>query len=176
MRTVYLDLETTGLNSAEDEILEIGILADNGETLIDSLVRPRRHASWPEAQRIHGISPADVREAPALDDLRPGILAAVTGVRVVIYNAAFDSGFLRRELEASTEIRCAMLAFFRVFGQWSCYHNGWRWQRLHVAAAHVGFRWRGSRHRAIHYCAATRAVWRHLTEQTRGAGAPLMKA
>ena len=70
MRTVYLNLETTGLNSAEDEIVEIGILADNGEPIIDSLVRPQRHRSWPNAQRIHGISPADVQGAPILEELR----------------------------------------------------------------------------------------------------------
>lgn len=29
MRTVYLDLEATGLDRGEDEIVEIGILADN---------------------------------------------------------------------------------------------------------------------------------------------------
>jgi len=50
---VYLDLETTGLDPAADEILEIGILADDGTVLLDSLVRPIRHRTWPRAQTIH---------------------------------------------------------------------------------------------------------------------------
>jgi DNA polymerase III epsilon subunit-like protein len=36
MRTVYLDLETTGLDPRTDEILEIGILDDAGTVLVDS--------------------------------------------------------------------------------------------------------------------------------------------
>jgi DNA polymerase-3 subunit epsilon len=43
MRTVFLDLETTGLDPRTDEILEIGILDDAGRVLLDSLVRPERH-------------------------------------------------------------------------------------------------------------------------------------
>jgi DNA polymerase-3 subunit epsilon len=163
MRTVYLDLETTGLDPAEDEIVEIGILADNGETLVDSLVRPQRHRSWPKAQGIHGISPADVQGAPTLAELRPRIVEVVTGARVVIYNAPFDVGFLREELASAAAVVCAMRPFAKVYGEWSNYHGGWHWQKLHVAAAYVGFRWSGSSHRAIHDCAATRAVWRYLT-------------
>ncbi len=166
MWTIYLDLETTGLDPSEDEIVEIGILADNGEALVDSLVKPQRHTSWPKAQRIHGISPADVQRAPILKELRPRIVEAVTGALVVIYNAPFDVGFLRPELEATAEIRCAMRGFAEVYGEWSAEHGNWQWQRLHVAAAYVGFQWSGHSHRAIHDCAATRAVWRYLTDPT----------
>jgi len=165
MRTVYLDLETTGLDPAEDEIVEIGILADGGEALVDALVRPQRHRSWPKAQRIHGISPADVEGAPTLAELRARIVEAVTGARVVIYNAPFDAGFLRPELAAAAEIRCAMREFAEAYGEWSAYHGSWHWQRLHVAAAYVGFRWPGNSHRAIHDCAATRAVWWYLMDR-----------
>ena len=34
MRTLYLDLETTGLDPRTDEILEIGLLDADGETLL----------------------------------------------------------------------------------------------------------------------------------------------
>ena len=112
--TVYLDTETTGLSPPGDEILEIGILDDQGRALIDSLVRPVNHRTWPGAQAIHGISPADVANAPTLDELRPGIIETVKGREVVTYNALFDSRFLPVELEHAAEIKCCMLPFAEV--------------------------------------------------------------
>ncbi|MGB5732946.1 MAG: 3'-5' exonuclease, partial [Thiohalocapsa sp.] len=156
---VYLDLETTGLDPATDEILEIGILDDDGTVLLDNLVRPQRHRTWPRAQTIHGISPADVCDDPMLDALRQRIREAVADRQVVIYNAPFDAGFLSLELEGAAGIHCAMRPFAAVYGEWSSRYNEWHWQRLHVAAAHVGFQWPGDRHRAINDCQATRAVW-----------------
>ena len=38
MNTVYLDTETTGL-SAEDEIVELTIIDDNGQPLINTLMK-----------------------------------------------------------------------------------------------------------------------------------------
>jgi len=61
-----------------------------------------------------------------------------------------------------------MREFAAVYGECSHRHGGWRWQKLHVAAAHFGFVWDGDSHRAINDCWATRAVWRFLCE--RGAG------
>ena len=104
--TIYLDTETTGLSPPRDEILEIGILDDQGRTLVDSLVRPVNHKVWPGAQAIHGISATDVANAPTPDELRSGIIEAVKRRLVVIYNAVFDSRFLSAELEYAAEIKC----------------------------------------------------------------------
>ncbi len=147
-----------------DEIVEIGILDEDGQVLLDTLVRPVRCWSWPDAQRVHGIALADVQDAPTLDELRPRIIEAVSDALVVIYNAPFDAGFLRFELAASAEIRCAMREFAEVFGEWSDWHGSYHWQKLHVAADYVGFDWDGANHRAINDCQATRAVWRYLRD------------
>ena len=152
MRTTFLDLETTGLDPVRDEILEIGILDDEGEILLDSLVRPERHQTWPAAQRINGIDPAAVADAPTLAALRPRLIEAVAGTRVVIYNASFDTGFLGTDLGGADEVVCAMYAFAATFPDR-------RWRKLGAAAAHVGYEWPGNAHRAIHDCMATRAVW-----------------
>jgi DNA polymerase III epsilon subunit-like protein len=61
-RALYLDLETTGLDQQQDEILEIGLLDDDGRVVLHSLVRPERHGLG--AQAIHGIRPEDVEVAP----------------------------------------------------------------------------------------------------------------
>ena len=63
-------------------------------------------AAWPEAEAIHGLTPVDVQDAPTLEALRPQIVQAVSGKTVVIYNAAFDQGFLPAELAQAPELRC----------------------------------------------------------------------
>ena len=166
--TIYLDTETTGLNAARDEILEIGILDDQGRALLDSLVRPVKKRTWREAQAIHGISPTDVATAPTLDELRPDIINAVRGREVVIYNAAFDSRFLPAELEYATEIKCCMLPFAEIYSEWNYYRQSYKWQKLTTAAGYVGYEWPAAAHRAIEDCKATRAVWRYLVAQFRG--------
>jgi hypothetical protein len=117
MDTVYLDLETTGLGS-NDAILEIGILDDQGEVLVDQLIRPLRHTSWPDAQMVNGIAPADVGQSPPLDAIRPKIIEVVRGRRVVIYNAAFDTQFLSDELQHAASVECCMWAFAEHYGEW----------------------------------------------------------
>ncbi len=168
MDTVYLDLETTGLDS-DDEILEIGILDDSGEVLLDSLVRPVRHTAWPEAQAINGIAPEDVEHALLLDDIRSQIIEAVRYKRVVIYNADFDTQFLPDELQHAVCIECCMWTFAGYYGEWRADRGNYRWKKLIFAADYVRHQWQGTKHRAIHDCMATRAVWRYLTDKVEHA-------
>ena len=51
METVYLDTETTGV-TADDEIVELTIIDDDGKPLINTLMKPKYHTSWPGAQRV----------------------------------------------------------------------------------------------------------------------------
>ena len=164
--TCYLALETTGLDAERDEVLEIGLLDDEGRVLLDSLVRPLRHQHWIGAQAIHGIRPADVQDAPTLDALRPRLIERLTEADVVIYNAAFDTGFLRDELEQAAAVRCAMRAFAEVTDEvLNSPQRGYRDKSLQRAAAHVGFEWPRITHRAIHDSQATRAIWHWLQQR-----------
>lgn len=44
--SIFIDTETTGLNKdGTDEVLEIAIVDSDGMTLLDTLVRPVRHAT-----------------------------------------------------------------------------------------------------------------------------------
>lgn len=156
---VYLDTETTGLNHDLDEIVEIAIVDDCGEVLLNSLVRPVRNKSWPDAERIHHISPDMVREAPTIEDLMPTIKAIVKDKVLVIYNADFDLGFLP-QLEPAA-VRCCMNSFAYEYGEWSDYFESYKWQPLAVAAAYVLFG-EVPNHRALADAQACRAVWRYL--------------
>lgn len=95
--TIYLDTETTGLSHQHDEVLEISILNDDGETLLDTLVKPTRKKAWPEATKIHGICPEMILKSPypTLQELLPRIDAILADAEnLVIYNAGYDLPFL----------------------------------------------------------------------------------
>ena len=93
---VALDLETTGLDSDRDKIIEVGAVKFRGGESIDTFqtfVNPGR--SIPEfVQRLTGISPRQVANAPFF----PGVgdrLAEFIGPHPVIgHNIAFDLRFL----------------------------------------------------------------------------------
>ncbi|PXW50385.1 DNA polymerase III epsilon subunit-like protein [Grimontella sp. AG753] len=161
---VYLDTEGTGLDPATEAILEIAIVDDTGAVLVNSLIAPPTGISnWPEAQRIHGITPAMVAGAPSLDDLAQQIQEAVKGRDVIIYNAPFDTGFLGKLLDGARSIQCCMAAYAEHAGQWSEYHQSYRFISLRDAACAVHYVWSGTAHRAMADALACRAVWQYLT-------------
>lgn len=153
MKTCFLDTETTGL-AGTDEIVEIAICDENGEEILNSLVKPKNTLVWPWAQKVHGISPKDVDSAPSLIELLPSIRAAFSGRKVIIYNASFDVRFFPRDTFDNCEIECCMLAYSRQIKTGS--------RKLTSAAEHVGHIWSGSAHRAMSDARATASVWKWL--------------
>ena len=151
MNTVYLDTETTGLHES-DEIVELTIIDDDENILINTLLKPINHTYWPGAERVHGISPIDVRHAPTQKQISGKIRDVVRDTRVVIYNAPYDSQYLP-ELEDATEVRCAM----REFADF----NKSKWLKLVNATKIVGYEWEGA-HRALADTKALRAVWKFI--------------
>lgn len=161
--TVYLDTEGTGLDASTSAMLEIAIVDDAGRILLDSLIAPPPGIdTWPQAQAIHGISPTMVAGAPSLASLAPQIEAAVRGRDVVIYNAAFDAGFLGSLLDSAHSVSCCMEAWSEHVNEWDARFQRPRWQNLSSAAAAVGFSWPGNAHRALADTLACRAVWQYL--------------
>lgn len=168
MKTLFLDTETTGLRGiyagGMDEVVELAILDNRGRPVINTLVKPTRNESWPEAQRIHGISPADVAKAPMMEDLLPRISEIVRDSLVVIYNARFDLQFFPEETFSESRVECAMLSYAEWKGEWNSYHGNYRWHKLIVAASATGFDAEVQWHRALGDTIATRHVWRHIQQ------------
>lgn len=167
VRRVYFDTETTGLSAADgDEVLELAVISDEGKKLLNTLVRPEVLTEWPEAQAIHGITPAAVQRAPTLEEIEPRLIAVLRGAEVVIYNAEYDMSFMSREVRAApAKVSCAMRRFARCYGEWSAWRRSYKWQPLHRAAAYVHHTWQGAAHRALADTYACRAVWHYLTDK-----------
>lgn len=168
-RTIYLDIETTGLSALDgDELLEIALIDDAGLVLLDSLVRPVQRTGWFVAQEIHGIAPADVAEAPVFDSLLPRLLDEIECTdTLVIYNADFDQSFLPdpvRSIAAGKAV-CAMQAFALHKGTWNERRQAYSWCKLGVAATFARHRWDGRAHRALADAMAARSVWRWLRDE-----------
>ena len=103
MRQIVLDTETTGL-SAEggDRIIEIGCVELLHRKLTGNnlhfYLNPERD-SHEDALRVHGISNEFLRDKPKFAEVADEILAYLEGAEIIIHNAAFDVGFLNKELE-----------------------------------------------------------------------------
>ena len=103
MRQLFLDTETTGL-SAEggDRVIELGCVELVNRKLTGNNLHfyfnPGRD-SHEDALKVHGISNEFLRDKPKFKDVVQEILGYVEGAEIIIHNAAFDVGFLNKELE-----------------------------------------------------------------------------
>lgn len=96
-KQIFIDLETTGLNPANDRICQIGAILPNGEE-IDTLINPQ--VPIPQATtEIHGITNDMVKTAPLLKDVAPQLISALQEAEIfVAYNFVFDFQVLQYEL------------------------------------------------------------------------------
>ena len=95
-----VDLETTGLYAGGDRIVEIAVVRaepnQKPALVLDTLVNPRRPVS---ATEIHGITDAEVADAPTFDELAGNVLHGIAGAVFASYNVYFDARFVQSELK-----------------------------------------------------------------------------
>ncbi len=95
---VALDLETTGLNQYEDDIIEIGAAKFRDGELLETfgtLINPGR--SIPErVTAITGIRSDDLIGCPTVREVLPDLRRFIGAHPVVAHNVEFDLGFLAR--------------------------------------------------------------------------------
>lgn len=97
-----LDLETTGLNPAENGIVSIGIVPVQGDKICSSaakqwLVKPR-FALTRHSVTLHKITDSALADAPDLLDILPDFLAAITGKVLLVHCADIERQFLAAAL------------------------------------------------------------------------------
>ena len=103
MRQIFLDTETTGLSAATgDRVIEIGCVELVNRKLTGNnlhfYLNPGRD-SHEDALRVHGITTEFLRDKPKFSAVVEELLSYVKDAEIVIHNAAFDVGFLNKELE-----------------------------------------------------------------------------
>lgn len=93
---VAIDLETTGKYPVGSEICEIAMIRFTSEGVLErfeSLVRPKGPMT-PESEAVHGLSLADLKSAPQIEELIPKFVDFVGTAPLLGHNLPFDLGFL----------------------------------------------------------------------------------
>lgn len=102
MRQIFLDTETTGLSADNgDRVIEIGCV----ELFNRKLTGNNKHFylnagrdSHEEALKVHGITTEFLKDKPKFAAIADELLDYLQDAEIVIHNAAFDVGFLNKEL------------------------------------------------------------------------------
>ena len=103
MRQIVLDTETTGLSVSQGHrIIEIGCVELVNRRLtgrdFHAYLNPDRDIEE-GAERVHGISLADLANAPRFPEIAGKLLDFIRDAELIIHNAEFDVGFLENELK-----------------------------------------------------------------------------
>lgn len=99
-KLIFVDLETTGANLANDRITEIGIVAVMPDGEIDrwsTFVNPGRPIPS-FIQNLTGISDDMVETAPSFESLADSVRERLADGLFIAHNARFDYGFLYHAL------------------------------------------------------------------------------
>lgn len=163
---IVLDTETTGLNAAEDELLQVSIIDEEGNVLFDSYIRPTQHTEWAEAEHINHITPEMVADAPIIAEVMPELTDILKRYdKIVGYNVRFDADFLKNngaEFADNTNFVDSM----KIFSLYFSADN--KRCKLTEAADYFCYDW--SEHKEAHNslgdCFATLYVYKKLTTDT----------
>lgn len=164
LNLICLDLETTGMDSKKDEVLEITILDRNMNVLLNTYVKPRYATSWEQAESIHHITYDDVKNKPSLLQLAPFIKEIFDKADVIVgYNINFDLGFLENLYSLDNKLVVDVMKLFApIYGEVSEKHKGYKWQSLKRCADYYGYEFQA--HDSYEDAKATLFCYRKIME------------
>lgn len=165
-RVLFFDLELTGVYD-HDEIISVSIMDATGEVLMDTLVKPLRKKKWNRTEKIHGISPAMVQDAPTMDVLIPRIKELFDAAdNLIAFGVSTDFGHIKYIYETEREqaalhkkVRCAAIEFVRYQGE---HFPDNTHASLVDAMATMGITWEGIPHSSIADTIGCMKVWEAL--------------
>lgn len=159
---ISFDVETTGLSNESDEILQLSIVDLDGNTLLNTYVKP-----WEEAEAIHGITPDMVENASYPHELIPVVKGIFKSAKLLVgYNIAFDLGMLSQwgitpdENHRQVDV---MEEYARLHSYWDEHYQNWKWKKLTEAAAYYGYEFKA--HDSLEDALATLYVHKKVEEE-----------
>lgn len=174
---LFLDTETTGLGNTA-QALEIGLVNSQGETVYHTRLKPTVSIE-PGAAAVHGISEAELADAPSWPDIAAQLRQHIGSRPLVIFNLDFDMRILKQTAAAHSDqadwlnalkVYCAMRLSARYYGATNRYGT----ISLASAASQAGLSWSGQAHSAPADAAMTAGVvsgiaryWSQLQREMR---------
>ena len=143
-----IDFETTGLNynpkrQPMDEIISVAIIDQDGNELLNTYCDTVNIKTWYDAQRIHGISPHDVRGYPTFVNIMPKIIEILSSYDYVIsYNIPFEKSFLEgyARIYTPNDLSVDRIEWGRdPMEMFMDYMGSNKFQKLSTAAKHFGY-------------------------------------
>ena len=103
MRHIVLDTETTGLDpDGGHKIIEIGCIEIINRKVTDNTfhkyINPLREIDI-EASKVHGLTASNLSDKPVFCDIYEEFLEYIADSPLIIHNAPFDIGFLKKEFD-----------------------------------------------------------------------------
>jgi len=171
---VVLDFETTGLDPAYDEIIEVGaikVVNGNVESEYTTFIKPKRPISE-FITDLTGISNDMVKDAPSIEAALSPLINFIGDSVVLGHNTHFDINFLYDYCmdylkipftnNMIDTIRIARIAFKDIGGY-----------KLSTLAAHFKVKVKPT-HRAINDCRCTLAIYNHMCANLKDRGVNLV--
>lgn len=152
---IFVDLETSGANFANDRIIEVGLIEvdENGAQEWSVLVNPETPLS-PFISGLTGIDDAMLCSAPTFRQLAPALLDRLRGRLLIAHNARFDYGFLKSEFaRLGVDFRAPSLCTVKLSRKLFPEHHR---HNLDTLMTRHGLSLSGDRHRAL---ADARVLW-----------------
>lgn len=118
-KVLFFDLELTGFYD-HDEILSITIVDATGRLILDTLVKPRKKKKWKNTEKVHGITPEMVTDAPTMAELEPKVRAIFDDAEnIIAYGVSTDYSHIKYLYEGEEQerfhekIRCCANEYVR---------------------------------------------------------------
>ena len=141
-KIIFFDTETTG-KDLNDEILSLAIVDQDGKVLFNELIRPSRKKKWPEAARVHYITPDMVKNRPTFRSFRKQVQDIFDQAQLVVGYDAHFAFIGEKGIRYSGPFVDVQVEFAKMYSKWGddLDVDDYKWQKLITCASRYGYDW-----------------------------------